>query len=164
MIHAHGNTFFPMHTISLLLFALRSIFSTIWRSPFHIFFILCPIKAPISSSYTFPCAPDALLIALHKMLSVHSMPSSHWMSPLSNFQLFHFLPPSLYPFSAFGITILSESFIYPLFFVHSFIHYLSLFSLQWLTLHQIHTSSCSLFACAASCFNHHLSFCLLCHS
>lgn len=54
------------------------------------------------------------------------------------------------PLNAFGITILSESFIYPLFFVHSFIHYLSLFSLQWLTPHQIHTSFCSLFACAAS--------------
>lgn len=35
------------------------------------------------------------------------------MSPMSNFLLFHFLSPSLFPFSAFCITILSESFIYP---------------------------------------------------
>lgn len=35
------------------------------------------------------------------------------MSPMSDFLPFHFPSPSLLPCSAFGITILSESFIYP---------------------------------------------------
>lgn len=68
--------FSPMLNISLLLFALRSIFSTISPSRLHIFFPLCPIKALLAfitlSFSRSPFHPPSLL-GIHSSMHTCSL-------------------------------------------------------------------------------------------